>query len=204
MVIELKDKENLKTIFAKHGEIVSTKTLRENGIYDKKIKRYIDEGVIEKVRRGYYRYTKSSNAFSDMPVIAALFPDGVLCLESAIDYYGYTDRTPNAWEIAVDKKSSRVRCKIEYPKINVHYIESEKFQIGITTVSIDGADVKIYDRERTICDFLLHKNKIDAEVFNQAIQGYLKDTNKRESVLAEYAPKLRVERKVREVLGIWL
>ena len=46
--------------------------------------------------------------------------------------------------------------------------------------------------------------KIDTEVFNQAIQGYLKDTNKRESVLAEYAPMLRVERKVREVLGIWL
>lgn len=196
--------KNLEKVFAEHGEIVSTKTLYDNGFYDKKIKKLVDEGVLERIKRGYYRYTQSSNAFSDIPILVNLFPNGVICLESAVDYYGYTDRTPNAWEIALDKKSSRVRSKIDYPVINMHYVESEKFPIGITTVKIDGTDIKIYDRERTICDFLFHKNKIDAEVFNQAIQGYLKDDNKRVSVLAEYAPKLRVEKKVREVLGIWL
>ena len=62
----------------------------------------------------------------------------------------------------------------------------------------------MYDRERTICDCLTHRNKMDAEVFNNAIRNYLNDANRKESVLAAYAPKLRVERKVMEILGIWL
>ena len=43
----------------------------------------------------------------------ALFPDGVHCMESALDYYGYTDRTPSAWNLAVDSKSTRTRFYIE-------------------------------------------------------------------------------------------
>ena len=37
-----------------------------------------------------------------------------------------------------------------------------------------------------------------------AIRNYLNDVNRKEVVLAAYAPKLRVERKVMEILGIWL
>ena len=54
------------------------------------------------------------------------------------------------------------------------------------------------------CSIGVSPNKMDPEVFNQAIQAYLKDNNRREYVLAEYASKLRVMRKVKEVLGIWL
>jgi hypothetical protein len=71
-------------------------------------------------------------------------------------------------------------------------------------VKIDGTPVKIYDREKTICDMLLHRSKVDAEVFNTAIQRYILDPEKREARLMTYAKQLRVEKKVKEVLGIWL
>lgn len=64
--------------------------------------------------------------------------------------------------------------------------------------------MRIYNRERTICDCLTHRNKMDAEIFNSAIRSYLKDPQRNESRLGKYAATLRVQRKVREVLGIWL
>ena len=76
--------------------------------------------------------------------------------------------------------------------------------MGITEIGMEGTKVKIYDRERTICDCLTHRNKMDIEVFNSAIRGYLADPKRSEARLGKYAAVLRVQGKVQEVLGVWL
>lgn len=195
--------EKLKSVFDKHGGLMRTSELKEEGYYYKKIQKLIENGEIEQVRRGYYRYL-GEDSFSDIPIITTLFPDGVICMESALDYYGYTDRTPAAWHLAVDNKSARTRFYIDYPIVKPHFIHSGRYQAGIEEAEIDGIPVKIYDRERTICDLFLHRNKVDGEVFNIAIQRYIRDPKKIEARLMKYAKLLHVEKKVREVLGVWL
>ena len=117
-------------------------------------------------------------------------------MESALDYYGYTDRTPAAWHLAVDNKSTRTRFYIDYPIVKPHFIRSNRYQVGIEEAEIDGKPVKIYDRERTICDLLLHRNKVDGEVFNMTIQRYVQDPKKAEARLLKYAKLLHVEKKL--------
>ena len=195
--------ESLKEVFDRHGGLMRASELKEAGYYYKKIQKLIEEGEIEKVRRGYYQYM-GEDSFSDIPTIITLFPDGVICMESALDYYGYTDRTPAEWHLAVDNKSTRTRFYIDYPIVKPHFIQSDRYQVGIDEAEIDGRSIKIYDRERTICDLLLHRNKVDGEVFNMAIQRYIKDSKKTEARLMKYAKLLHVEKKVKEVLGVWL
>jgi predicted transcriptional regulator of viral defense system len=195
--------EEIQAIFKEYGGIMRTKELCDSGIYYKKLQQLIAEGKVEQMRRGYYQYI-DENAFLEVPLIVKLFPDGVVCMESALEYYGYTDRIPSAWNIAVRADSSRMRFKIDYPAVKPHFIEPSRFIIGITHTLIEENDIKIYDRDRTICDCLLHRNKMDAEVFNSAVRSYLKDSRRNEGHLALYAKKLRVEKKVKEVLGIWL
>ena len=194
---------DLKMIFREHGGVMRTNELKEAGYYYKKIQELMENGQIEQIRRGYYQYV-GENSFSDIPALRTLFPDAVICMESALDYYGYTDRTPSAWHLAVDSKSTRTRFYIEYPIVKPHFIREERYSVGIDHGEIDGVNVKVYDRERTICDLLLHRNKVDGEVFNTAIQRYIKDPNKEKSRLMKYAKLLHVEKKVREVLGVWL
>ena len=125
-------------------------------------------------------------------------------MESALDYYGYTERTPSAWNLAVPDSSSRRRFRIVWPVVKPHFIRQSKFPVGITEIEMEGTKVKIYDRERTICDCLTHRNKMDIEVFNSAIRGYLADPKRSEARLGKYAAALRVQGKVQEVLGVWL
>ena len=195
--------EELKTVFYRYGGVMKTAELNEEGFYYKKIRRLLDEGEIEQVRRGYYQVA-GEDSISDIPTITTLFPDAVICMESALDYYGYTDRVPSAWHLAVDYKSTRTRFNIDYPAVKPHFIRSDRFQIGIEEGIIDGRTVKVYDRERTICDLLLHRIKVDAEVFNTAIQRYVRDPERKEARLMQYAKLLHVEKKVKEVLGVWL
>lgn len=194
---------SLEKVFEKYGGVMRTAELNQEGFYYKKIQELLASNQIEQVRRGYYQYI-GDNSFSDIPTVAALFPDGVLCLESALDYYGYTDRTPSAWHIAVDSQSTRTRFYIDYPVVRPHFIQKERYLLGIAEAEIDGLKIKVYDRERTMCDLLLHRNKIDSEVFNTAVQRYVRDPKKNTSRLMQYAEVLHVEKKVREVLGIWL
>ena len=193
----------IQKLFESYDGVMKTSELQENGIHYRALQKLIDEGIVEQVRRGYYQLL-DERAFTEVPAIAALFPDGVLCMESALDYYGYTERTPSAWHIAVDAKSSRKRFKIPEISIKPHFVETSKFPIGIINGKIADVTILVYDRERTICDCLLHKNKMDPEVFNDAIKNYIKDEKKNQAALGEYASMLRVEKKMREVLGAWL
>ena len=94
------------------------------GYYYQKIQELLEKGEIEQIRRGYYQYI-DDDSYSDISILKALFPDGVLCRESALDYYGYTERTPSAWHIAVDRQTSRRRFQIDYPSISTISIPTE-------------------------------------------------------------------------------
>lgn len=104
-------------------------------------KSHIESGKIERVRQGYYQYV-GEDSFSDIPVIASLFPDAVICMESALDYYGYTDRTPAAWHLAVKSTSARNRFRIDYPCVRPHFVQEKRYPLGITTAVIDGTKLK--------------------------------------------------------------
>ena len=76
--------------------------------------------------------------------------------------------------------------------------------MGETTGEIDYIKIRIYDRDRTICDILRNMNRMDKEVFNKAIQSYVKDPQKNIPNLMEYAKVLRVQKKVKDLIGVWL
>jgi hypothetical protein len=62
----------------------------------------------------------------------------------------------------------------------------------------------MYDKERVICDCLRYRNKMDKEVFNKAIQGYVSDTGKSIPKLMEYSVPLRCQKLVKDLIGVWL
>lgn len=197
------DIQTAKQIFDAHNGIMKSKEIIENKIYNRFLKKLIDEGYVEKIKFGYYQW-QDERAFSEATVIARLFPDAVICMESALQYYGYTDRTPSAWCLAVDKHSTKSRFNIDYPSVKPHYIPEEQMTLGAELVNIEDTELKIFNRERVICDCLRQENKMDVEVFNKAIQAYIKDPKKNVPRLMEYAKILRTENKVRKMIGVWL
>lgn len=189
--------------FEKSGSILKTSDLKNIGINSRQIKKLVEENIIRRIKQGYYELNEV--IYPEEVLLAKLFPDAVIYLESALNYYGYTDRIPKAWQIAVDRDGWKTQYKkLEYPKIKPFYIEKENLEIGLDLIDMDGIQIKIFNRDRTICDILRYKNKIENEVFNNAIQKYLKDPKKNISKLYEYSKKLKVLKKVETYIGVWL
>lgn len=194
---------NYESIFKQYGGIMRTFELKREGISHHILQELMEEGLVEKIKYGYYQW-QDEKAFSEVSIIGALFPDAIICDISAAMYYGYTDRVPGIWHIAVDNKSARNKFKIDFPKVKPHFISANRLEIGVSEGNIDGITVKIYDRERVVCDCLRHVNTMDGEVFNIIIQRYVRDKDKDAARLMEYAAKLGVEKKARRMVGIWL
>ena len=196
------DINSIKKIFDIYDGVMKWNELVENNITVRIIGNLINQGYVEKMKFGYYQWIDSP-IFSEPALINKLFPDAIICMESALQYYKYTDRTPSTWNLAVDKNSTKSRFRIEHPIVKPYYIPSEQMSFGVDLIEIENVKLKIFNRERTIIDCLRRENKMDAEVFNKAIQAYIKDPRKNIPRLMDYAKRLRIEYKVRRMIGIW-
>lgn len=196
------NKIDLFKVFENNGGILRTNQLNELGFYSRQINKLIENGHIARVKRGIYELT--SNIYPEEVTIARLFPNAVIFLESALMIYGYTDRIPLSWQIAVDRNSEKGQYKVDYPLIDVFYMEPRLLDIGVDINQIEGVDVKVFSRDRTICDVLRYENKIEREVFSNAIQRYVKDPKKDIKSLLEYSKLLNLKNKVQTYIGVWL
>ena len=195
--------EYYKNIFKQYNGMMRTKELQQENIYYQKIQQLILEGYIEKIRYGYYQWI-DTNDFSEVGTIVRLFPDAILCMDTALRYYGYSDRTPLEWHLAVSKDSCKTRFNIDYPFIKPYYVKPSILELGLTEREMDGHTARIYDKDRLICDCLRYRNKMDKEIFNKAIQNYINDPGKSIPRLLEYSEPLRIKKIAKELIGVWL
>lgn len=193
----------IKAAFEANGGMMRTGELSREKIYYADIQWLILEGYIEKVRTGYYQWINNTDP-SELSTVVRLFPDGIFCMDTALRYYGYSDRTPAEWHIAVSKDSNKTRFHIDYPFVKPYFVEPSLLELGLTSGEMEGTSIRIADRERMICDCLRYRNKMDREIFNKAIQSYIADPEKRIPNLIAYAKKLRVAKPVRDLIGVWL
>lgn len=184
------------------GGVMKTSELRTLGISSRQIKKLLENDVIRNVKRGYYELV--NEVYPDEIVITRLFPKTVIFLESALMHYGYTDRVPRAWQIAVDRDSEKSQYEIEYPKIEPFYIERKFLPVGKTSYILSDMEISIYDRDRTICDVLRYENRLEKEVFRNAVQRYIQDPHKNIMHLFEYADIFNIKNKVQTYIGVWL
>jgi len=199
----MKTPEEIEHIFREHNGFLKTNELYARRIFYNNIQKLIQDGLIEKIRYGYYQWV-DSNYSSDVIIIKRLYPDGILCMNTALFFHGYSDRTPQDWHIAVGKDSSKSRFKLDYPFVKPYYVEPALLNIGLSKGDIDGNQVCIYDKERTICDCLRYEKKMDREIFNKAIMNYVSDSSKRVPILMDYARHFRITEKVKSIIGVWL
>ena len=195
--------EHYKKTFDQYGGIMRTKELQKENIFYRRLQQLIDEGYVEKVRYGYYQWIDEED-FSEAGTVIRLFPDAILCMDTALRYYKYSDRTPAQWHLTVSKDSGKSRFNIDYPFIKPYYVEPKILEIGLSNGNMDGHEVRIYDKDRVICDCLRYRNKMDKEIFNRAIQSYIADPEKSNPKLLEYAETLRVKKVAKDLIGVWL
>ena len=194
--------EQITQLIEEQGGIVKKEQFTELGIDYRRILDFVQSGDLVRIKNGYY--TDRIDRFTEEELVARLFGDARLCMESALYAYGYISQKPYGWHLAVDKNTSKSRFKMDYPKIIPYYTEPEALELGSTEIMISGQQFQIYDRDCVICDCLKYESKLEREVFKEALQSYIRDSQKDISALMAYARARKVVGKVQSMIGVWL
>ena len=198
------DKKTLsKQVIIEKGGIAKTSDFVAAGIPAVDIVNLCNTVYLERIRHGYYQLA-DGNTSSEEQLIATLIPKAIICVESALFHYGYSDFAPRKWSIAVPRSMSRTKLDIDALTLQTYYVQSEIYELGKTTADFNGVVLPIYDRERTICDCFKYRSRLDHEIFSKALNAYAKDEKKNLQNLSIYAKKLRVYKKVNELMSVLL
>ncbi len=197
-----KQAEEICRLIEANGGIVKASQLYTLGLDYRRLQTFVKCGLIERVKKGYY--CVSGKKLEEEDLVCAMFPDGVLCMESALYYHQYLKKKPFQWSIAIDKNTSKARFHIEYPLVQPYYTEPEVLKLGAEEIAFGSSKMLIYSKERLICDILKYESRMEREDLQQALRAFLADQEKDIAKLLVYAKERRVLSKIRNQIGVWL
>ena len=192
-----------KQVIIEKGGIAKSADFVAAGMRAVDIVNMCNAGYLDRIRHGYYQLAEADSS-SEEQLLATLIPKGIVCVESALFHYGYSDFAPRKWSIAVPRSMSRTKLDVDALALQTYYVQSEIYELGRITDDFDGVMLSVYDRERTICDCFKYRSRLDNEIFNKALNAYANDTKKNLHNLSVYAKKLRVYKKVTELMEVLL
>lgn len=194
----------INKVFDSCGGIAGKADLVSAGLKERDVYSLFREGRIERIKRGYYKLSAREGQ-KEESLLSKLMTKGIISVESALFYYGYSDFTPRKWTISVPRSWSRTIKAIqkEIP-VKAYYVQLDMYHLGETTGTFNGVILPVYDRERTICDCFKYRTKLDHEIFNKAINAYVTDERKDLARLSRYAREMGVYKSMMNVMEVVL
>ena len=191
-------------VFNTVGEVAKKSDFIAAGLKDQDVYSLFKQGYIKRVRKGYYKLSVGDEPKEEI-LLSKLMKQGIICVESALFYYGYSDFAPREWTIAVPRFYSRtVKAIQEEVPVKAYYVQNGMYRLGETTGIFNGVTLPVYDRERTICDCFKYRTKLDHEIFNKAVNAYVADEKKNLANLSKYAKEMGVYKKMMNVMEVLL
>ena len=170
------------------------KELKAASIHTRDILRLLQEGAIEKVKPGLYKLIELPEC-DGVPIsfvdVCRAVPTGIICLLSALAYYELTTFSPSQVYVAVP--NSQKPPRIDYPPVNIYYFRDRFYDCGIEIIKTSFGDVRIYGREKTICDIFRYRNKLGEDIALEGLKNYLGTKSANIRVLNDYAEKCQVK-----------
>ena len=195
------DKELLYQLLSHSNGMFVASQAEKAGLYRQQLANFVKLGELERVERGIY---VGPGGLDD-----ALFwmqrraKKIIYSHETALFLHRMTDRVPVRYSITVPssyKASDALKkaCKI-------YYIRKTLIDLGKTEIpSGMGNTIVSYDVERTLCDVIRSRNKMDGQIVIEAVKRYSQSKNKNLHRLYVYAGNFGIEKTLHSYLDLLL
>ena len=189
--------DTIKQIMNTNNGMISTRMIEPLNISRQYLSIMENNNDIEKVSRGIYL---SPNAFEDSYFsFQQKYKKAIFSHMNALYFYGMTEEFPYNYTVTVPQ-SYHVDTVNE--KCNVFYVSDDIYELGIVEIKTpNGNKVRVYDKERCICDIIRSKGRMDSEQVKKTIKQYMQSRDKDIAKLSEYSKKIGINKKVMEMVG---
>ena len=185
--------------FPAEKQFISSQELHEAGYSNYKIRQMVNAGDLIGINRKWYENTHYTGEINDLYAVTAYAEQGVICLISAAVYHELSNERPNQIEIAIPR-NVRIPDSPDWPAMRFYRMAEPRYGIGIINVQEDRNSFRIYDREKTVCDVIYHRNKLGFEPAMEVLKRYVQRSDRNINRLVTYAKRLQVETTIKQYL----
>ncbi len=181
--------------------VITNKEAEELGYSRHNLSELTKNGKLERLRPGLYQL--KGKVTDDFVLISSNSNRIIFSHQTALYLHDLSDRAPSVFHISVPQGYNASHIKKRYEDLQVHYVKKDLYELGTTEIkSPQGNLVPVYDVERTICDIIIDREKIDKQIFTEAIKRYFKSKNKNLRRLITYSRQFKIEDEIRKYLEV--
>lgn len=182
----------LALLKSQHGTITA-RDIASTGLSRTMLGNYVKAGLLERSARGVY-------------VAAESIPDELFALsrrthqiifshETAAFLHGISERTPFRHTVTV--RSSQTVSSALRAELTCFYARDDLYSLGLSQAKTQfGNEVPCYNLERTVCDMVRDRPRIDDEVFLSTIKNYAHSEQKNVVRLGHYAKMMNLSKEI--------
>ena len=193
--------EKLRALLMQKEGTVTTAEANKIGISNERLRLLVKSGELERAAFGVYVLP---DEFIDKMYIAQLKrPKIIYSHETALFLHDLTDRDPISYAVTVPAGYNIAQLRKE--GFTVYSIKRELHDLGVTKLTtMFGYIVIVYGLERTICDCLRSRNRMDISVVTDAVKRYVLRKDKNLYTLMKMAETFGVSKLIRSYMELLL
>ena len=146
----------------------------ELGVDSRALRRLLDEGTVERLGRGLYRFAEAEpTEHYTLAAVCARVPGAIVCLLSALSVHGLGTQLPWQEWIAIPHKARTPRLP-ELP-VRVVRFSGASLRYGIEDTAFEGVPARVTSPARTVVDCFRFRRLVGKDVALEALRDALRD-----------------------------
>lgn len=184
-----------------HYGYITSKDISSININSTFLSNLVKKGKLERVGRSVYKLP--DYPLDSFYVLSKSSDNMCYSHSSALYLHNLSNRIPQIQEVTVPYNYSGSLLKDN--NVSLRYVKESAFNIGMCDVkTTDNHTVKAYDLEKTLCDIIKDRNRMDKEIYSNALKAYAKRKDKNLIKLTKYSKQMGIEKEVVEIMEVLL
>ncbi len=182
--------------FKQHNYYLKSSQLTKFKVHTSLVRDMLDEGLLEKVKRGLYRLPAETipehERFTfDYFDAAIAVPKGIFCLTTALYYHGLSTQRPSIFDMAIPR--TQRTPKLFTVSVRFYRFQEPYYSNGVQEIQTKIVTLRIYNKEKTICDAFRQRRIIGEDIAMESLNTYLKQSKKDINTLLKTAAFCKVK-----------
>ena len=193
-------KEQIYKQLSENNGIVTSSWCVKEGIPSVYLTRMTKSGDLNRAARGIY--TTSDDIYDSYFLLQAANPVCIFSYVSALDILGETDLIPGYMEVTVYSGYNASHLPED---VILHYLRKDLYELGIVArYTKYGNQVRQYDFEKTICDLVANRYRVDPDLFSKSMFRYVQNNDRDMHKLMNYGKLMGIDHKLRDIFEVLL
>jgi predicted transcriptional regulator of viral defense system len=194
-------RDKLLQLIENSEDYITTKDAEAYGIHREYLSLFVKEENLIRVSPGVYQKPGSWDDF--LFEFQKKKKRVIYSHDTALYLHGLSDRDPIIYSVTVPAGYNT--SQINSHRIVSYTIKKDLFELGKMILKTNyGNEVVVYDKERTLCDVVRSRSKLDKQIVNDALKMYVNDKARNLIKLMQYAEALGIQSVIRNYLEILL